>query len=159
MRATVLLCGAVLAFLVYESAGAGTIGSAADEAVAADAAVRGAVAGIDAAWNAGDAVAFAARWAEYGVVISPMGEMTEGRADIQADIAAQFIGPLKGTRHKLDVKRVYDVRSGVAIADGEAIVQAPDGTPWTAHFNAVFARDEDGRWLVDYMTSYVYISR
>jgi uncharacterized protein (TIGR02246 family) len=154
-----LLCGAVLAFSVYESAGAETIASATDEAAAADAAVRGAGAGIDAAWNAGDAVAFAARWAEDGVVISPMGELTEGRGQIQADMATQFAGPLKATTHKLDIERVYEVRSGVAVADGEAIVRALDGTPWTAHFSAVFERDEAGRWLVRHMTSYVFISR
>ena len=153
-----LLCGAVLALAVFASAAAGTAVSVANAGETA-AAVRDAAAEIDSAWNAGDAAAFAARWAEDGVVISPMGELAEGRAQIQADMAAQFAGPVKGTVHTLDVERVYEIRSGVAVADGEATVKTPEGTPWTAHFTAVFGRDKAGRWLVHHMTSYVFISK
>jgi hypothetical protein len=39
--------------------------------------------GIEDAWNAGDAAAFASHWIEHGTVVSPMGELTVGRAAIE----------------------------------------------------------------------------
>jgi uncharacterized protein (TIGR02246 family) len=156
---TALFGAFLLTLPLPQSAGGQAVAEAAEVDGSIDVAVRSAAAAIDAAWDAGDAQAFAGVWTEDGVVISPMGELTEGRSNIRAAMAAQFAGPLKGTTHKLDVKHVYDVRAGVAVADGEATVHAPDGTPWTAQFSAVFMKDDAGRWLVDYMTSYVYIPR
>jgi hypothetical protein len=56
---------------------------------------------VDNAWNAGDAEAFAARWAEDGTVVSPLGQVSVGRAAIRTEEAAAFNGPMKGTRHTL----------------------------------------------------------
>jgi uncharacterized protein (TIGR02246 family) len=119
-------------------------------------------AGIDQAWNAGDAPAFAARWTRDGTVVSPLGSLTSGRARIEKEQAAEFAGPMKGTTHRLTVARVYWPRPGVAVVDGTAEISGltgPDGTaypPLAAEFTSVCVHQ--GRaWLVAHMRSYVYV--
>jgi uncharacterized protein (TIGR02246 family) len=75
---------------------------------------------VDTAWNAGVADAFAARWVDDGTVVSPLGQASVGRAAIRADEAAAFTGPMKGTRHKLTVSRMYWPEPNIAVVDGDA---------------------------------------
>jgi uncharacterized protein (TIGR02246 family) len=122
-------------------------------------AIRGVAGGIDAAWDAGNAAAFAGNWSETGIVISPMGEATQGRAQIEADMGRQFGGSLAGSTHKLVIQRVQAVNLDTAIADGEANVTSASGVTWPANFSAVFSKVSDGPWLVDHTVSYAFLSR
>ncbi len=86
-----------------------------------------------------------------------MGEITEGRAQIEKDMAAQFAGPMKGSTHKLSVTKVYAVKPGVAVADGEAEIVVGNGAPWKANFTAVFGEDGNDNWILYHMRSYTFI--
>ena len=114
---------------------------------------------IDAAWNRGDAGSFAASWTENGTVVSPMGVLIAGRAAIQADMQAQFAGPMQGSSHSLEIERILPIEPGVVLVDGTAAVRLGDQGPWTANFTAVLVGNTGKGWLVSHMRSYVYIQR
>jgi len=117
---------------------------------------------VDNAWNAGDADAFAARWAEDGTVVSPLGQVSVGRAAIRAEEAAAFDGPMKGTRHKLTVSRMYWPAPGVAVVDGDAEISGfrdAGGAvqpPLTAKFTSVCVQ-QHGEWFISHLRSYVHL--
>ncbi len=118
---------------------------------------------IDAAWNREDAQAFAANWTPEGTVVSPLGQLSSGRENIQKDEAAGFAGPMKGTHHKLTVHQIHPVDSTTAVVDGESEISdlhGPDGTvypPLTAQFTSIVVYTH-GRWFVAHMRSYVYVT-
>jgi uncharacterized protein (TIGR02246 family) len=122
------------------------------------------LASVDAAWNAGDASAFAALWTTDGTVISPQGQRTEGREQIEREQAAGFAGPMKGTTHTLTAAEIYRPTNDIAVVDGEAVIanlRMPDGTtfpPLSANFTAVCV-DRDGTWLIAHMVSYMFMSQ
>lgn len=111
---------------------------------------------VDAAWNAGDADAFAANWIDDGTVINPMGALTHGRAAIATDIGAQLAGPMKGSRHKLTAAGVYGLGLDVAVADGVAEVGMGDAA-WPASFTAVLSKEGEAGWKIAHMRSYVFL--
>src|SRR4051794_7059974 len=59
--------------------------------------VRALLRSITAAWDANDADAFAAHYAEEATVVLPGGVFHRDREEIRAWMAAGFDGPLKGT--------------------------------------------------------------
>jgi uncharacterized protein (TIGR02246 family) len=63
-----------------------------------DTAIRTVLADITAAWDAGDADAFAAHYAEDATIVLPGGVFHRDREEIRAYMTAGFDGPLKGTR-------------------------------------------------------------
>jgi uncharacterized protein (TIGR02246 family) len=112
---------------------------------------------VDAAWNAGDASAFAALWIRHGTVVSLSGEVTEGRMGIERAMAQQLAGPLKGTTHTLNIERVYAVRPFVALIDGTAVIEARDKSQkWSAPFTAVLTRNISRTWQIAHLRSYVF---
>jgi uncharacterized protein (TIGR02246 family) len=125
-------------------------------------AIRTLLARIDAAWNAGDAVAFAVNWTNDGTTISPLGALSEGRANIQADVGASLSGPLKGSRHRLDLVRAYWPKAGVAVADGDAEISnvtGPDGEVWPplrAKFTSTCVKG-GSEWSIAHMRAYVFL--
>jgi uncharacterized protein (TIGR02246 family) len=122
------------------------------------------LASVDAAWNAGDATAFAALWTTDGTVISPQGQRTEGRDQIEREQAAGFAGPMKGTTHTLTAAAICRPANGVAVVDGEAVIanlRMPDGTtfpPLSANFTTVCV-DHGGTWSIAHMVSYMFMSQ
>jgi uncharacterized protein (TIGR02246 family) len=118
------------------------------------------LANVEAAWNAGDPTAFAAQWIRHGTVVSPSGELTEGRVEIERTMAEQFAGPLKGTTHTLTITRVYAVRPFVALIDGIAVVTARDNAQrWSAPFTVVLTRNISRTWQIAHLRSYVFLSQ
>ncbi len=117
---------------------------------------------VDTAWNAGDADAFAEAWVESGTVVSPLGQLSIGRATIRTEQAAGFAGPMKGTRHKLTLSRVSWPQPDVAVVDGAAQISGFRGSdgkaqpPLTARFTSVCVQRQ-GRWLISDLRSYVYL--
>jgi uncharacterized protein (TIGR02246 family) len=121
-------------------------------------ALREVTARVDAAWNAGDGVAFAAQWTECGTIVNPFGQLTEGRVNIERDMTEQFAGPSQGTTHLLEITRVYVVSPFVAVADGISCVTADNSTePWTAPFTAVFSRNKRGNWQIAHLRPAFYL--
>jgi len=113
---------------------------------------------VDAAWNLGEARAFAAEWTPCGTVVNPFGGLTEGRADIERVMAIQFAGPSKGTTHLLEIARVYWVSPSVAVAEGTATVVPGDGSEvWPAPFTAIFSRNRYRKWQIAHMRGYVFL--
>jgi uncharacterized protein (TIGR02246 family) len=92
-----------------------TAGSDADRQAVLDVLAR-----VDQAWEAGDAEAFVADYTEDASVIQP-GVYQKDRAEIRANIAAAFAGPLNGSRV---VARPVDVRF---ITGDTAVVVSEDG--------------------------------
>jgi uncharacterized protein (TIGR02246 family) len=123
-------------------------------------AIRDLHARIDAAWNAGDAPAFASLWTSDGTLSNPMGQLSVGRDAIERDVQAE-LAYLKGSRHELAVARVHRPTSGVAVVDGEAALSpsvGPDGEsagPWTSQFTSVCVETSENQWRVADLRSYV----
>ena len=83
-------------------------------------AVRDLLERLGAAWDAGDADAFADRYTQDARVVTT-GTYTQGREQIRAFMVAGFAGPLKGTT---SVERPQQVRF---LADNVAIVDSISG--------------------------------
>jgi uncharacterized protein (TIGR02246 family) len=70
-----------------------------------DSAVRAVLDDVYAAWAAGDADAFVARYAQNASAVLP-GAWLQGREAIRATMADAFAGPLKGSRGVHEVQSV-----------------------------------------------------
>ncbi|MDR1287604.1 MAG: DUF4440 domain-containing protein [Treponema sp.] len=111
---------------------------------------------LDSAWNNGNAIEFANFWTENAINVSPMGEIMEGRKTIEQNMAMEFSGSMKGSTHKLIIKKAYSVSSTVAVADGIAEVATGDYEPWTSMFTAVFSKNENNVWKIAHMRAYIF---
>lgn len=99
-------------------------------------------------FNRHDAGAIAALWTTGGVYVDrSTGDRTEGREQIQADMADLF-REQPGIRLDVELDRVRMIRPDVAIIDGRAFAESPDMEPNTTFFSATAVRS-DGKWLID----------
>lgn len=100
----------------------------------------------EAAWNAGDAAAVAAVYAEDAVVLPPGSEPVEGRAAIQAFWQAAMDADPGVTT---DIETVEaDVMGDVAIERGTYVDTGPDGGHRDhGKFLAIWTR-VDGEWKI-----------
>ncbi|WP_255949602.1 YybH family protein [Streptomyces odontomachi] len=157
-RNALAFCGVVLSVTLLSSCG----DTKESDGSGDRAAVRELHAEIDAAWNSGNAKEFAAHWTKDGTVTSPLGQLSQGRSHIQKDEAAGFAGPMKGTRHKLAVSKIYWVGAQTAVVDGDAEISGLKGTdgktmaPLKAKFTSVCI-EQNGKWLVSHLRSYVFL--
>jgi uncharacterized protein (TIGR02246 family) len=109
------------------------------------------------AYDAGDAAALAALWAEDGTLSPPMTATVE-RAGIEALYAAMFAS---GGGLTLEVSREDAIFSGDRVASWGGFVvngQGPDGAPFAAEgrFGNVLRKEADGSWrLVRHMYNWV----
>lgn len=105
------------------------------------------------AYNAGDAAALAALWAEDGTMSPPLSP-TLDRAGIESAYAAQFA---PGAGMTLEVTREDAIVSGDRLASWGGFVvngQGADGAPFTAwgRYGNVLRKEPDGSWkLVRHM--------
>jgi uncharacterized protein (TIGR02246 family) len=83
--------------------------------------IRALVAGVSAAWGAGDGAAFVAHYAADATAIVP-GTALLGRDALATAMGAAFAGPLRGTR------RVHEIRSVRFPAPGTAVLLTRSGT-------------------------------
>jgi len=110
-------------------------------------AIAGLVAAFTKAFNAGDATAAAATYAEDALVIDERGERTEGRAAIRAQLAQAFAAN-PGTTIAIQVKSLRFLSPETALEEGRTII-TPVGAaaaPETTHFTVVYIK-KDGNWL------------
>lgn len=89
------------------------------------------VAAFDAAWNAGDAGAYAALYAEDAQFINPLGVVLPNQGAIRAGHTFLFAGPFQGSTHESNVRRITFLTGTVAIVDLDVsvtgFVQLPPG--------------------------------
>ncbi len=118
------------------------------EARANEAEVRKALGAYIEAFNKQDLAAVAATWAENATHIDrETGQLTEGRAAIQADIAVAFKDqPTARLAGRVD--RVRMVKPDVASVDGETSFGAGEDEPTVTNFSAVLV-NKDGKWQID----------
>jgi uncharacterized protein (TIGR02246 family) len=109
--------------------------------------VRAALRDYVEAFNAHDAAAVAAHWAENAVYTDrETGEKIEGREALEADFAALFEANPE-SQLVGEITDISFVTDDVAIVNGTASVYAPDADPSLATFSATFVR-QDNAWLL-----------
>lgn len=115
-----------------------------------ESAVRGVLAGIEAAWAANDAEAFAAAYTDDATGALP-GVFHDGKEAIRAAIAAQFAGPLKGSElvEQVAIMRFPAPETAIVTTHGGV---RPAGAAEVPPEQSVYATwtlvRRDGRWLV-----------
>lgn len=86
------------------------------------------------AWTRGDADGLAAHYAVDGRLISPFGDVLDGRDAVRAGFAGLFAGLLAGTRTEIAVQDVRALAPGLSVVDGTQSITGP--LP-PLHFTAV----------------------
>jgi uncharacterized protein (TIGR02246 family) len=100
------------------------------------------------AFNRKDAKALAAMWAAGATYVNrDDGDRSEGRAAIEADLAASFKAR-PNARLTGGVDRVRYIRPDVVHVEGRTETATPDEDVDVDSFSAIFVK-EDGRWVID----------
>jgi uncharacterized protein (TIGR02246 family) len=98
------------------------------------------------AFNAGDAKAAAATFAEDALVVDEEGQRTESRARIQDSLAASFAGSPRGTI-AIETEALRFLGPDTALEEGRTtITPAKGATPEISRFTVVYVK-HDGHWL------------
>jgi uncharacterized protein (TIGR02246 family) len=141
-----LLGGALCSARAQSSAPPSTTPTAgANDAAAAEQAIRASAEQFVAAFNRGDAKALAALWTADGDYVDDAGELTTGRAAIEAKYAAYFAAE-PDAKIEISVDAVRLVGADAAIEDGTAAVTAASqAAPVTGRYTVVHAKRE-GKW-------------
>jgi uncharacterized protein (TIGR02246 family) len=98
------------------------------------------------AFNAGDAKAAAATFAEDALVVDEEGQRTESRARIQDSLAASFAGSPRGMI-AIETEALRFLGPDTALEEGRTtITPAKGATPEISRFTVVYVK-HDGHWL------------
>ena len=110
-------------------------------------AIAGLVAAFTKAFNAGDAAAAAATFAEDALVVDEQGERTEGRAAIRDQLAASFADN-PGSTIAIKVDSLRFLGPDTALEEGRTTITpaGPAGTPEITRFTVVYVK-KNGQWL------------
>ena len=111
------------------------------------AAIQAAIDNYVTAFNAGDAKKLAALWTENGELITPAGDVWQGRAQIEEQFAAYF-AETKGAKIELEATQVVLHSPSVAVETGIARVILPDVEPNESQYKAIHVKTADG-WRMD----------
>jgi uncharacterized protein (TIGR02246 family) len=106
-----------------------------------DTAVRGRLAESVAAWDAQDADAFAALYADDASVIISSGANLRGREQIQQYMAAGFAGPLAGTRG-------YENPQSIRVLGDVALVTSESGFSLPGEASVPAERVRRSTWVL-----------
>jgi uncharacterized protein (TIGR02246 family) len=82
-----------------------------------------------AAWNRGDAKAFAAAFMSDGCFVNVFGALSYGREVFEAQHAKIFSTVYKGSSVKLPIRRSHFLRPDVALVDIDAELSGHQGVP------------------------------
>ncbi len=105
-----------------------------------------------AAFDRGDAKALAGFYTESAVRVTQEGGTVAGRSAIEKEFAANFAGPFKGAKIKINVGATAEVGPGVAVNEGTYAVTGvmmPDGKPATikgSYLNTIVKKN--GAWVL-----------
>jgi uncharacterized protein (TIGR02246 family) len=109
--------------------------------------IQGVVSNLAAAWNRGDAVAFAQSFRPDGTFTNVNGTTFEGHEAFEQRHRELFSGPLKGSTTKMTVQRSQLIRSDVAIVDVECATTVPSGQTIQSKLLLVLST-EAGKWTI-----------
>jgi uncharacterized protein (TIGR02246 family) len=100
------------------------------------------------AFNAGDAKAVAALWAEDGDYVDEAGERTRGRAAIQAKYT-EFLAANAGAKLNVTLDAVQQIAADTAIEDGHSTLTLPgQKQPASSGRYTVVHVKRDGKWQI-----------
>ncbi len=106
-----------------------------------------------AAFNRADAKAVASFYTENAVRITPESGKVVGRAAIEKEFVANFAGPFKGTKIKINVGAIESTGPDVAVNEGTWEVTGaltPDGKPAPpikgSYLNTIVKKN--GAWVI-----------
>jgi len=99
------------------------------------------------AYNAGDAKALAALFAEAATVVDPSGSETEGRAAI-GDMYAESLRESPGLKLESDAERVRFLTPDIARVEGRSRVFSPTGSAGQFTGFTALVVQSDGKWRV-----------
>src|SRR5260370_29126887 len=132
-----------------------TLAGSATAAAKDEDAIKARVAAFIDLFNKGDAKAMAAFWVEDGTIVSPVGIMGKGRAEIEKIIATDVATILKGTKMTMTVVSVRMVGKDAAFIELEHSVtgaMGPDGKPlppMTFHVPSLMLKKGKERMIAD----------
>jgi uncharacterized protein (TIGR02246 family) len=102
---------------------------------------------LAAAWNQGDAAAFAKRFQQDGTFTNVNGTSFVGHAAFEERHRAIFAGPLKGSVTTMTVRRAQLVRPDVALVDVDCATKVGPADPIGSKLLLVLTRDA-GQWSI-----------
>jgi uncharacterized protein (TIGR02246 family) len=115
---------------------------------------------LAAAWNRGDAAAYAARYLPDGTFTNVNGTWYSGRDEFRRRHEETFQGYLKGTTIALQTRKVRFIRPEVAVADVDVCVSGVPELPPGLYVSAdgalhsssllVLVRDSGTWWIASY---------
>ena len=109
-------------------------------------AVREAIDSYTAAFEKGNLDGLMAHFTPDADYINESGKEYKGKADL-TELFKRSLADLKGYKLKAAVTSLHFLRPDVVIADGKAIITAPDGTADSGRFTSTWTKT-DGKWLV-----------
>ena len=112
-----------------------------------DAEVQIVVSELAAAWNRGDAVAFARRFQRAGTFTNINGTTFEGHAAFEQRHREIFAGSVKGSSVTLSIRRYQLVRPDVAVVDVDGLLKVPAGPLVETRLLLVLTK-ERGDWSI-----------
>ena len=119
-------------------------------APADQAAITAIVAGLEAAWNVGDGIAFGAFMAEDADFVTIRAEHYRGRHAIAAGHAAILQSIYAGSRTRFTIESARLLRNDVAVVHVRSVLDAPTG-PLAGRHEALFSAVltwEQGGWSI-----------
>ncbi|SIO60340.1 conserved hypothetical protein [Singulisphaera sp. GP187] len=110
-------------------------------------AIAGLVVSFTKAFNAGDAAAAAATYAEDALVVDEQGTRTEGRAAVRDQLAASFVES-PGSTIAIQVDALRFLGPDTALEEGQTTITpaGAGGVPEVTRFTVVYVK-RDGQWL------------
>jgi len=109
--------------------------------------VHAVVSNLAAAWNRGDAVAFAQSFRADGTFTNVNGTTFEGREAFEQRHREILAGPLKGSATRMTVQRSQLIRPDVALVDVECATTVASGQIIQSKLLLVLSREE-GAWTI-----------
>jgi uncharacterized protein (TIGR02246 family) len=121
---------------------------AAEKPAGEEAAIRAGSLAYEKAFNAGDAKAVAAAWAEDGEFVDERGRQFRGREAIEKELSAIF-AENKDAQIQVDVESVKFLSPEVAVETGTTRARSKDGALGEpVKYTAVLVKQADGKWLL-----------
>lgn len=119
------------------------------------------VSNFDAAWNKGDAKAIAAMFTTDGDLVNPMGKEVNGRKAIEAFLAKELNGVLKGSKGSSRVNEIHTLDANTAFVDAECTMtfsKKDHGThPAVKHQVSFVAKKSGAVWNFAAVRAYVFV--
>jgi uncharacterized protein (TIGR02246 family) len=129
-----------------------------------DAGIKDRMDEFQAAWNKDDTTAMAALFAEDGTLITPVGILATGRAEIAKVTGDEHTAMFKNTKYEISDIKTQEVTPDVTVADVTAKVvgmkgrDGAVGPDFVHHVTWVFVK-KDGKWMASAVRPYQFLQK